>query len=440
MIANRAFQWIMCSCRPLSPAELVAAVCQDPDTDEIDEVDIDIKVVLGACQNLLVVDQELNVCRFSHLSVQEYFETYHWNSCETDCLVGKVCLSLLLNNSNTLKYHKPSTEKRGKDRSAHDVLEYVCLHWATHVKRLEVKRVVEHRLSALLKRFLGSMDESSLAYQNWYKMREEHTIYGSTYRNYRLPYESYHELSPCTRASLAIVWFGFRETILDWWTVGFADINQKNSSGDSLLLLGARRGSVSIVEDLLEKGADVNASGGHYGSALQTALSLGHDTIVQPLLEKGADVNATGGKYGSSLQAASYSGHESTVQLLLEKGADVNASSGNYGSALQAASLFGHKSIVQQLLDRGADFNTSGGEYGSALQAASLSGRESTVQLLLEKGADVNATGGEYGSALQAALSQGHEAVVQLLQVAIENSLDNTYECIPHLFSLDDIS
>ncbi|MCJ1271985.1 hypothetical protein MMC22_011891, partial [Lobaria immixta] len=415
MIANRAFQWIMCSCRPLSPAELVAAVCQDPDTDEIDEVDIDIKVVLGACQNLLVVDQELSVCRFSHLSVQEYFETYHWNSCETDCLVGKVCLSLLLNNSNTSKCHEPSTKKRGKDRSAHDVLEYVCLYWPTHVKRLEDKGVVEQSLSALLKRFLGSMDESSLAYQNWYKTIGKHSISGSAYRsNGFLPYV-YHQLSPCTRASLAILRFGFREIILDWWTVGFADINQKNSSGDSLLLLGAMRGSVSIVEDLLEKGADVNASGGYYGSALQMASYLGHKSIVQLLLEKGADVNATGGEYGSSLQAASFFGHESTVQLLLEKGADVNATGGFFGSALQAASCSGRESVVQLLLDKTADFNATGGEYGSGLLAASFSGHESTVQLLLDKGADVNATGGNYGSSLQAASYSGHESTVQLL-------------------------
>lgn len=95
MIANRAFQWVACSCRSLSSAELVVAVCQNPETNDIDKIDVSINVVLGACQNLLVVDPEQNFCRFSHLSVQEYFETYHWSSCESDCLVGKVCLSLL---------------------------------------------------------------------------------------------------------------------------------------------------------------------------------------------------------------------------------------------------------------------------------------------------------------------------------------------------------
>jgi hypothetical protein len=76
-IANRAFQWVMCSYTPLTPTELVAAVCQDPEMDAIDCVDIDMGFVLAACHNLLMVDQELRVCRFSHLSVQEYFENHY---------------------------------------------------------------------------------------------------------------------------------------------------------------------------------------------------------------------------------------------------------------------------------------------------------------------------------------------------------------------------
>lgn len=77
IIAERAFQWVICSCWPLSPAELVTAVCQDPNTDELDEIDIKINVVLDACQNLLVVDQELDVCQFSHLFIQKYLETHY---------------------------------------------------------------------------------------------------------------------------------------------------------------------------------------------------------------------------------------------------------------------------------------------------------------------------------------------------------------------------
>lgn len=86
---------------------------QDPDTDEIDEVDININTVYGACQHLFIVDPELNVCRFSHLSVGEYFETL-WRTCRADCLVGKVCLSFLISNSTTPKQSAHFKKKNDK--------------------------------------------------------------------------------------------------------------------------------------------------------------------------------------------------------------------------------------------------------------------------------------------------------------------------------------
>jgi len=55
----------------MKPSPLVAAARQEPENDNPQDVDIDIDFVLAACQNLLIVDDELQVCRFAHLSVQE---------------------------------------------------------------------------------------------------------------------------------------------------------------------------------------------------------------------------------------------------------------------------------------------------------------------------------------------------------------------------------
>lgn len=100
------------------------------------------------------------------------------------------------------------------------------------------------KLTALLQEFLGSMGQSSAAYQNWHAMLRKYFntsgFRGSQF-SHQLPlYNVYESLSPYSRASLAIMRFGFYKNIRDWWTVGFAYINEEISSGDSLLLLGAR--------------------------------------------------------------------------------------------------------------------------------------------------------------------------------------------------------
>jgi hypothetical protein len=54
---------------------------------------------------------------------------------------------------------------------------------------------------------------------------------------------------------------------------------------------------------------------------LVIASLFGHDTVVQLLLDEGADVNAQGGRYGNALQAASQGGHEQVFKMLLDAGA-----------------------------------------------------------------------------------------------------------------------
>jgi hypothetical protein len=330
-IANRAFQWIMCSFRPLSPGELVAAVCQDPDNDDPEEMDINIHVVLSACQNLLDVDENGHVCRFAHLSVQEYFEQHHWNSSQTNDLVAKVCL-LLLNHpdywkkkSSIIWYHgrlqRGTQDKNSpQNHQPSNLLQYARNYWPTHVQSHDAIPA-DGRLSTLLKRFLGSMNESVPAYQSWYTMLKEEEEKEWEEAD-TLLHHHFHELRPSTLASLAICMFGFYNVLPGWWELGFINIEQRNESGHPLIALGAVGGSYAVVNKLLlSKGADINAQGGRYGNALQAASEQGHDKIVELLLSKGADVNAQGGRYGNALQTASLYGYDKIIKILLEKGA-----------------------------------------------------------------------------------------------------------------------
>ncbi|KAJ5159295.1 uncharacterized protein N7500_008946 [Penicillium coprophilum] len=186
--------------------------------------------------------------------------------------------------------------------------------------------------------------------------------------------------------------------------------------GDRGALQAASLGSYeSVVEILLEAGADVNAQGGGYGNALQAAVYNGSPETVQILLRAGADVNAQGGYYSNALQAAAYNGSPDTVQILLRAGADINAHGGEFGNALQAAAYNRSPETIQILLRAGADVNAQGGEYGNALQAAASRGKLETIQILLKAGADISAQGGRFGNALQAAAIKGNLETMQIL-------------------------
>ena len=470
----------MCSAEPLSPETLVAAVCQDYISDEINEVDIDIDFVLGACQNLLVVNQKLHECRFSHLSVQEYFEDHHWRYNEADALIAKACLKLL--NSQTekqLEEEIPSSQSidsssdPGHLRTSGDsnkgnhtsvinlLLKYAQTYWMVHVHRCDKQQEVDSQLTKFLKKFLGSMNESSIQYRIWHRsisMRD-------CYRRAELGFSSY-SLEPSSSASLSICLFGIYRLLQDWWEIGFDNIHQKSSGGLSLLHLAAEGGNVLVVQALLERGlnvntwsivngtplcvaagnrslemvkfilqngADVNAKGGYYGTALQAASLVGRPEVVKMLLDHGANVNAIDGEYGPALQAAICFGREDAVRLLISYDAGLHSQGGSYGSALIAAcsrSLVYHSpnlEVVKLLLDNGADANAQTRNYqrgdysGTALQAAAASGSKEIVILLLDRGADVNAQSNNfhslswYGNALQAACANGKEQTVRLL-------------------------
>ena len=131
-IAFAAFKILMCSWRPLSPSELVVAVVQDPEVGFLIDDDVDIDYVLDACHNLVVVAgnpeasegignkligaklhymgdytfkeienskkavNSISICRFSHLSVQEYLEDHHWTIQEANEFMAGICLRTLL--------------------------------------------------------------------------------------------------------------------------------------------------------------------------------------------------------------------------------------------------------------------------------------------------------------------------------------------------------
>jgi ankyrin repeat protein len=83
--------------------------------------------------------------------------------------------------------------------------------------------------------------------------------------------------------------------------------------------------------------------------SLHWAAFCGYERVVQQLLEKGADV-AGKDRYGlTALSQAAMEGREAVVELLLEKGADVECKHNNGWTPLWWAAKKGHEAVVKLL-------------------------------------------------------------------------------------------
>lgn len=177
---------------------------------------------------------------------------------------------------------------------------------------------------------------------------------------------------------------------------------------------------LSIIQYLLEKGADVNVH--NRGSPLVLAASLGRTDLMELLFEHGAAVDLQEQrKHGSALAAAVSSRQGDAVRWLLEHSADVNLvlNHGWYGSAMIAAISSGDMEMVQLVCYSKADVNlqTRMGDCGSALAFAAAHGYKEAAVCLLKHGAKVNLDlrYGAFRCALMAAVWAGEEDMVGFL-------------------------
>ena len=90
---------------------------------------------------------------------------------------------------------------------------------------------------------------------------------------------------------------------------------------DQQLVLASEKGYLSLVKELLDRGADIHAPQGG-DKALRLAAEHGHLEVVKLLLDRGADIHA---QNDYALKLAATNGHLDVVELLLDRGANIHA-------------------------------------------------------------------------------------------------------------------
>ena len=195
----------------------------------------------------------------------------------------------------------------------------------------------------------------------------------------------------------------------------------KIKDGETLLTSAARHGDFDSVKFLLQNGADVNAKNSSGDTALSCAVqssAVPDFEIVKLLLAFDAKVNTRNDKCETPLLIAAEKNADKVANLLVEHGCDTNVKDFNSYSPLHFAAKNNNGKLTEKLLQYGADPSSRIDEEGmTALHVAAKSGSVLVAEVLLDHGVDLEVTTYFGESPLVIAAQRGdlRFAVVQFL-------------------------
>jgi ankyrin repeat protein len=222
-----------------------------------------------------------------------------------------------------------------------------------------------------------------------------------------------------------------------------ANIEAKDQSGSTPLMIAAGNADTAMVKFLLDRGASVDTRNTEGANVLMEAAQMGRVSIVELLLQKETDQRTLNEaifrdieyqpmiirQESSELSNLSEDADPfaKTAKLLLDKGANINARNEEGATAMIEAAGFGRLAIVKMLLQRGGDLEARSNNGGTALHAAACDCALATmpdtydvVKLLLEKGAAINAEDNEGNTPLMIA-SGGGVVKTDIVRLLLEN-------------------
>lgn len=399
-IANTALQWLLCAQGCLSAKDFVTAVSFDSAGNAIP---MDNPKFLDICGNLVFLDTELNVFRFTHLSVREFLETEpDFTPKLSHAAAAEICLNTLLTRdwlSSEITWQKAT------------LYQYATFYWASHTKRCG-KDYTKSKTGEALTQLFTKDERVTPWFAQWpLQVESASETLGC---DDPLKDKIEQSLSHPETCLFTACTFGFSEVVEQLSKNSPSAIKRVNAKGATGLRLASQFGHLDIVKSLLDGGVEIDVKGEGMETTLARACSAGHKDIVDLLLNAGADRNVQGKKYGTALQAASLHGHTKVVEKLLE-GVDIDAEGGQFGTALHAASLRGHDQVVKVLLNKGANVNALGGQYAETKELSSRksnnpNGVSRVIEFLLKQQALLDMRFSEAKSP-----QMHHETIVQLL-------------------------
>ena len=138
----------------------------------------------------------------------------------------------------------------------------------------------------------------------------------------------------------------------------FLPIQKKPKFFESYIPYAVREGRLDSVQYLIEKQkVNINQKDSKYGTAFHVACEYNQPTIIQYLIEKGADIEAKNSNEQTPLHLACNDDNLPIIEYLIEKGANIEAKDYDGKTPLHYASFYGKNNVVKYLLSKEANKN-----------------------------------------------------------------------------------
>ena len=373
LITEAAFKLLMCQQEPLDTENFLLALqfCRK------EKVPIPSETLLDLCANFVIIDTELDVFRFAHLSVREFFEKKEgFDAASNHAIAAECCLRYLLDVKPHYEVDTEDgwmTEDEDGQSDQHRAIfwnlchEYICLYWPFHLSESSAHRHGPSLKALLWKFMLDDQNSMTRQFVYWvdlmglpgHKLR----LYGWEEDVKRLSYGVIDRLYygvgiPANFVFVASAW-NFCDVLQYCISMDSHVVHLESSVGlDTPLHHACRYGYVEAAKLLLDNGAETEVTDDGDYTPIMGAIQNGHTTIVRLLLEKGANPNSeTSVWYGSNLSAAAECGFTDIVKTLLDAGADPDWGGEYAKTALDMAIYHGNLAMVRMVLESSGQTN-----------------------------------------------------------------------------------
>jgi ankyrin repeat protein len=231
---------------------------------------------------------------------------------------------------------------------------------------------------------------------------------------------------------------------LDWLLDHSADIEAEvPASKERALHFATKMKHQDCAKKLLAKGANPNAIM-HYGYRALHIVSSGQcadSSLVEELLEKGADIEATDDEGATAFHYAARDNLFEVVEVLLNHQANFGAKNGTGNTPLHLAAQNGHYEVCQTIIEKNPKLVDFASKLGgnTPLHEAASRGHTDIIELLIEFKANIEQTNIQGLTPLHISVARSQDKAFRALIKAGANinALSHNLENVLHAAALN---